>query len=1032
MTSWSGFSIRNRHAVLALAFGAVVFGLMAWLRLPVALNPETAPPLVNIVVPYPGVTAYDVAERVSRPVEEEMATLEGIARVASRSQDGVSVVTAEFQYGVDADRAAVDAQNAVARIRGRLPSGIGEPRVLKFSTADRPIMTLAVRPVDGDLTHAREWAEDQMRPMLQSLQGVAAVDIFGGSRRQILVEVDRDRLNAAGLRLEQVARAIRESALSAPVGRVRDAQSEWVLRLDAEADTADHVARIPVAARLGGGRVLVGDVAHVRDGAADPESAFRFNGKDGVSVQIIQQAGANTVAVIERVEAFLPQLRERFPALDIQIAAEEATFTRRVVNNMGGSILSAILLAGIVIYLFLGRPSGSLIITLSMPLSFLLTFAAMWLTGMELNLVTLTALVLAVGMVVDAAVVVLENILRRHAEGEAMDAAASAGADEVLGAVLAGAGTTMIVLIPFLFLTGFVGMVFGSLALTLLYALAASVLVALTIVPLLSVLLPSGRSGGRQAPPRLVRAFERLMMRLRDGYVSVLRRALRRRGLVLLMSLLALGASLALLRGIGREVLPGFDTGTLFISIETDPGSSLQQTVRVAEQIERVLDRQPHVLAYTARIGFEPEARSMDTTGAMGAQQAFFEVTLNTRKERSETIWDVLDALRADVARIPGIRTAVLREMGGTARATTAAPLEIEITGPDLEVLDQLAEEGRALLRSVPGVTEPYRAWHADRVETRLRVDGQRAAEQDLRPSTLAAALRSGVEGLDAGTLNVPDGTRPPIVVRYPETERREPGMALDYPVAPGVPARAVLTQESRLSPNLVTRENLFPVISISAYHRGRPFSHVVRDIQTAFEAFEMPSGYGWRIAGEQADLETSQRDMFGALAVALIAVYLLLVTQFRSFLHPLTVMLAIPLVIIGVAPALAVAGKSVSMSVLVALILLAGIAVNNSILIMHFILGNRDGRRDRETIVLDAVRLRFRPIMMTALSTIAGMLPLALEWALGAERFSPLAIAVVGGLAASTFLTMIVIPVFYTLFDDLASGTSVEKSKTT
>lgn len=388
----------------------------------------------------------------------------------------------------------------------------------------------------------------------------------------------------------------------------------------------------------------------------------------------------------------------------------------------------------------------------------------------------------------------------------------------------------------------------------------------------------------------------------------------------------------------------------------------------------------------------------------------------------------MLDALRADVARIPGIRTAVLREMGGTARATTAAPLEIEITGPDLEVLDQLADAARVLLRSVPGVTEPYRAWHADRVESRLRVDGQRAAEQDLRASTLAATLRSGVEGLDAGTLRVPDGTRPPIVVRYPESERREPEMALDYPVAPNVPARAVLTQESRLTPNLVTRENLFPVVSISAYHRGRPFSHVVRDIQKAFEAFETPPGYHWRIAGEQADLETSQRDMLGALAVALIAVYLLLVTQFRSFLHPLTVMLAIPLVLIGVAPALAVAGKSVSMSVLVALILLAGIAVNNSILIMHFILGNRDARRDRETVVLDAVRLRFRPIMMTALSTIAGMLPLAFEWALGAERFSPLAIAVVGGLAASTFLTMIVIPVFYTLFDDLASGTSIAK----
>jgi len=400
-----------------------------------------------------------------------------------------------------------------------------------------------------------------------------------------------------------------------------------------------------------------------------------------------------------------------------------------------------------------------------------------------------------------------------------------------------------------------------------------------------------------------------------------------------------------------------------------------------------------------------------------------FEVTLNTRKERSETIWDILNALEADIGRIPGIRTAVLREMGGTAKATTAAPLQIEISGPDLHVLDELAEEALVLLRTVPGITDPYRAWHTDRTESRLEVDLQRAAELGLQPAMLATALRGGLEGIIAGTLDVPDGTRPPIIVRYPEAQRRDPEAVLDYRVIPGLPGRAVLKQTAQLSPNLVTREDLLPVITLSAYHRGRLFSHVVKHVRKTLSGFTPPPGYTWRVAGEQTDLEASQRDMLRALSAALIAVYLLLVTQFRSFLHPLTVMLAIPLVLIGVAPSLAFAGKSVSMPVLVALILLAGIAVNNSIMIMHFILGECDGRRSRDEIVLDAVRLRFRPIMMTTLSTIAGMLPLALEWALGAERFSPLAIAVVGGLTASTFLTLIIIPVFYTFFDDLIRG---------
>ncbi len=1019
--SWPEFSIRNRYTVLALAVGTVVFGVMAWRNLPVALNPETAPPLVNIVTPYPGVAAFDVAEQVSRPLEEEMATLEGIARVASRSQDNLSVVTAEFRYGVDVDMAAVDAQNAITRIRGQLPAAVSEPRVLKFSTSDRPVMTLAVRPTDGDLARARETAEDRLRPLLQTLPGVAAIDLFGGSRRQIRVEVDRTRLEAAGVSLERIAAVIRQSALAAPVGRVETARAEWLLRLDAETDRLEQIARLPVGARPDGGRLLVGDVARVIDGRSDPQSTFRFNGEESVAVQIIQQSDANTVAVIEAVEHFLPELRRQYPDLDIRVANEEATFTRRVVNNMGGSILSAIVLAGIVIYLFLGRARGSLIVTLSMPLSFLLTFATMWLTGMELNLVTLTAVVLAVGLVVDAAVVVLENILRRYDDGEPMETAARVGADEVLGAVLAGAGTTMIVLVPFLFLTGFVGMVFTSLAVTLLYALAASVLMAVTLVPLLSVVLHTGSASSQPEPLRLVRWFDGGMEKLRTGYTGLLARSLRRRPYVLVVTLVALALSLGLLRGIGREVLPRFDTGTFFLSVETDPGSSLQQTIRVTEQIEALLDGQAHVQAYTARVGFEPEARSMDATGAMGVQQAFFQVTLNTRKERAETIWELLGELRRDVEAIPGIRTAVLREMGGTAKATTSAPLEVEITGQDLEVLDELADTVQGLMLGVPGVGGPYRSWNADRAEARLRVDRLRAAEAGFTPSRIAAVLRGGLEGMEAGTLDVPAGTRPPITVRYPPDERRLIEQALDHRLAGGLPARAFVDYEMVLSPNLITRENLFPVVTVSAHHQDRPFSHVVTDLRTALADLEMPPGYTWRLAGEQTDLETSQRDMLGALGVALVAVYLLLVAQFRSFVHPLTVMLAVPLVLIGVAPALAVAGKSVSMSVLVALILLAGIAVNNSILLMHFILGERGQGRDRDAVVLDAVRLRFRPIMMTAISTIAGMLPLAMEWALGAERFSPLAIAVVGGLTASTFLTMIVIPVFYTVFDDLS-----------
>jgi len=1036
--SWAGFSLARRHAVYAASIAVIVFGGLAWLRLPISLFPDTAPPLVNIVTAQPGAAALDVAREVSEPIEEEVSTLDGIARVTSLSQDGLSVVTAEFAYDRDVDLAAVDVQNAVDRIRDRLPPGTARPRIVKFSTADRPVITLAVRGAEEgvDLAGARRIGEDRIRPLLQRVPGVASVDVFGGDRSLVEVVVDRTALEASGLVVADVVQALREGSVTRPGGYFEAGGREVLLRVDHSPVDLAELARLPVAHREDQ-RILVGDVAEVREGTADRRSAFRSRGTDAVALEVLQRQDANTVDVVRRVEALLPELREAFPELEIEVASEEASFTDLVVRNMGMSIVAALLLAGFVVFLFLGSVGGALVISISMPMSFLLTFALMWATGMELNLVTLSAVILAVGIVVDSSVVVLENMTRhRREEGRDAEEAAVRGTDEVFFAILAGILTTVIVLLPFLFLEGFVGRVFGPLSLTLIFAFASSLLAAVTLVPLFGARLlardrvevvhgegtvPGSRGGWLREAIRLpLRAFEGAMERLRRLYLATLEGALRWRAATLGVAfvLFAAGAVSILVRGM--EVLPRLDSGSFYVTVETDPGTSFGETRHIVGEVEALLEAEPNVVSFTSRMGFEPQAVFLGDAGAMGVQQAFLTVDLVSRKERPETIWEIQDRVRDGVGGIPGIRTAVVKEMGGTAKATTAAPLNVRISGPDPAVLDHLSADVVARARTVPGAVNVYRRWSLDRPELQLRPDPLRTAELGLTPARVAEATYGVVEGTTATTWTARDGTDLPVVVRYPRDGRSDLESILQVHVLPGLPLGEVVTASYELAPNLVTRENLVATADVAGFHHGRAFSHVTADLGRALEEIALPPGYEMEITGEMTDLQESRDQMVFALLLALVAVYLLLVAQFRSFMHPLTVMLAVPLVLVGVAVALLLARQVISMAVLMALVLLVGIAVNNSIILLDFILRRRKEGDERRAAVLKAVSVRFRPVMMTTFSTVAGMIPLALEWSLGAERFSPMAVAIIGGLTASSLLTLVVVPVFYTVLDDL------------
>lgn len=1025
--SVTAFFLRNRHAVWALVVATILFGVVAYRELPIRLFPDTAPPLVNIVTAWPGATAADVDQDLTDVLETEFAALEGVARVSSTSQDNLSMVAIEFQYGTNVDLAAVEVQNAVSRIGEDMPDGSEQPRVMTFSTSDRPVYTVGV--VADDMLSARQLAEDVVAPRLQAVSGVAAVDVFGGQVPAVLIDVDPALAEAHHISLSQVAAAVAQSNLSLPAGRLRGEQTETMLRVDQRARRVESLAEIPLP-MPDGGQLRVGTVATVARGAEKDDSWFSIDGRRAIAVQVYRAEDANTVDVVAQVQAVVAELDDELSNLAFVPGEESASFTDQSVSNLLANVWQALMLASVILFLFLGRARIALVTVFTMPLAFGLTFAVMWLLGMELNMVTLSAVILAVGMVVDASVVVLENIVALRDKGLTPYEAARDGTDQVLMPVLAGVATTLVVLFPLLGLPGFVGRVFAPLATTLLIAFSSSVVVALVLVPILSL---SASDGGRldAIAGRVSGPFQAGMDRVRDVYLRLLDLGLQHRAVVLGLATLSFFAGVVGVLKAGMDVLPRMDSGAFTVALETPSGSSLTETTALVEQVEAVLARHPEIELIQSQAGFESGMKFSGGSGVMGPTQGFISVTLSPRTERERSIWEIEGEVRQDIATIPGFANVVVKEVGNTAKPTTVAPIVARVAGPDPLVLDRLGQQVVERLSGVESIVAPSRAWRRDMRRVLLTVDERQAALYGQSPRSLAHQLGAGAEGISAGSWTRDGAAAEPIEVRFARTADPDIDELLSWPTfvaaAPGqgapepIPLRAFTQTHHSVEQGLFTSEDLSPVLDVFAQVDGRPLSFVVADAEAALAELVLPEGYRVSIEGENNDLIESRTSILRALGISILAVYLLLVAQFRSWLHPVTVMMAVPLSLAGVSLALQLSGKPVSMPVMVGLVLLVGTVVNNSILLVDLVRTRRAEGVERREALREGVSSRFRPIMMTSLSTVIGMTPLAMEWALGAERFSPLATAVIGGLLASTLLTLIVIPVLYDVADGLS-----------
>ncbi|MCK5809328.1 efflux RND transporter permease subunit, partial [bacterium] len=1009
--------LSGRHTIWALVIAATIFGLIAYRSMPMQLFPDTAPPLVNVITGYPGAAAEDVARDVSDLLEKEFASVPGVHKIKSTSQDNISIVMVEFQYDEDVDMAALDIQNAVSRIRYKLPQTIREPQVLKFSTNDKPIVTIGV--LSKNLIDARSFSEEILAPQLQRIEGVAAVDLFGGAKKSILIDIDREKLETYRIPLQKVVEEIRKTNIDLPAGTVRRELTTTTFRIEARSDNLDRLRKIPVVTAANS-RILISDIARVYEGSLEDDSRFSIDGTRTIALQVYKSEDANTVEIVEKVLSLTESFKEKYPNMTFIIGEESASFTKTTIDNLLNNIWQALFFAAMIIFLFIGRIKMSLIAAVSMPLSYGITFAMMKLMDVEFNMVTLSAIILAVGMVVDASVVVLENISRKRESGTPdLEESAEKGANEVFQAVLAGGATTLIVLIPLLFLGGFIGKTFGPLAITLIIALLSSLFVALFLIPVLS--LYTGNSKFDAWGELIAKPFTLLMDYIKRGYIILLSVALRFRFITLMITLMLFIGGLLLIKNQGMEVLPRMDGGSFFISLQTPSGTSLEETARIVKAVEAVVQEEPEVIKVQSQVGFEEGMLSFASSGAQGATQGNVTVTLTPRTEREDSVWDIEERVRTKVAKIPGIYAMTVRELGNTATSTTIAPIVVRISGEDPLIIDAIGHKVLAKMNGMKDLVEPTRTWSIDNERKIVKVNMLRTKEMGLNPAAIAYQMQMGSVGIGAGVYYDEQNVAVPITVRY-ESDGKALGL-LDYPIitgplAPVVPLRSLVSLHDVKERSLVTSENLIPTLDVSAFTNGEVLTRIIGKVEKVLAEIEVPEGYEVKLTGEKDNLSEARTEIGGAIGISLIAIYLLLVAQLRSFKHPITILLTVPLSVIGVGVALFVAGKPVSMPVMVGMVLLLGIVVNSSIILLEFIRQEIDkGVAIREAL-LNSVETRFRPIMMTSLSTITGMIPLAAEWSLGAERFSPLAVAVIGGMTSATFLTMIIIPVFYDIFE--------------
>jgi hydrophobic/amphiphilic exporter-1 (mainly G- bacteria), HAE1 family len=1025
-------AIANPVMATMVMLALVVLGLFSYQRLKVDQFPDIDFPTVVVQTDYPGAAPEIVEQEVTRKVEEAVNTIAGINQLFSRSYEGSSVVIAQFNLNMDGRKAADDVREKVAAIRPQLRDEVKEARITRFDPASRPIYTLALTSPDDSRSQQEltTFADQVVRKRLENVRGVGSVTLIGGRKREINLYLRPAAMDAMGISVEQVLAAVRAENLELPAGTLRTRETEKVLKVDARIRQPEDFAQI-IVARKNGAPVRLGQLADIVDGPEEIDNVALLDGERTLVLDVRKSQGENTIEVVDGLNAVLAQLQPQLPkGMAIDVVRDNSRPIRVSVNNVRQTLLEGALLTIGIVFLFLNSWRSTVITGLALPIALIGTFLIMDMFGFSINMVTLMAMSLCVGLLIDDAIVVRENIVRHVQMGKSAHDAALDGTQEIGLAVLATTLSIVAVFLPIGFMGGIIGKFFHEFGITIVAAVLISMFVSFTLDPMLSSVWhdPAIHADGAPNPRRslydrtlgrLTGAVDVFTHRLSGLYTRALDWSLRHKLATMGLALATFGGSFALLPLIGTEFVPKADYSETFVNFHTPVGSSLELTEARARQVERIIRDQPEV-RYTLA--------TVNTGQVQGRNQVQIYVRLVDRHQRALNVEQMSVPLRERLATVPGItvtHVGLLDAVGGN------KPIQLSLQGSDLRELERLTAQLMPRLAAIPGLVDLDSSSKPNKPAVSIRVKREAASDAGLSVGAITAKLRTLVAGDTLGNWRADDDQNYDVKLRLAPEARVSAAdierLGVTVGTNPdGSPRIVRLSQVADVvastGANQINRRDMNREVEITANVSGRAVGQVAADIRSVLEATALPPGYAFRFGGSTKDMQESFAYAVQALALGVVFIYMILASQFRSFLQPLALMSSLPLTLIGVVMALLAFGSTLNIFSIIGIVMLMGLVTKNAILLIDFAIRSRQDGMERTPALLHAAQVRLRPILMTTLAMIFGMLPLALALTEGSEQRAPMGQAVIGGVITSSLLTLVVVPVIYCWLDDLSS----------
>ncbi|MBR7797295.1 AcrB/AcrD/AcrF family protein [Agaribacter marinus] len=1006
-------SVKRPVGVIMIVLAILALGAVSLRSLTVDLFPKIDLPVAVVATTYDDAAPQEVENLISRPIESAVSTVEGIETVQSQSQSGSSLVMLMFSNGTDLDQALLDVRESVDQVKGMLPDSAGEPNIMRFNPDQMPVMWVGL--TGQDAAALTEVADDQVVPFFERQGGVGSVSVEGGKEREIQLILDESKLQQYGVTTQSIVQSLNSTNQSASVGTVEKGNKDLQLRITGEFSSVEDIKQTIVQTEAGA-TIYVEDVAKVKDGFKEQSSLTFVNGKPSVVLSVLKKTDSNTVEVATNIEDSIKEIKQELPSdVNLDVIIDTSDFIQMSIDSVVQNILIGGIISIFILLLFLKSIRATIVIGLSIPIAIITTFTLMYFTGETLNILTLGGLALGLGMMVDSSIVILEHIYSFRQKGYSLKDSAIKGASELAPAVIASTTTTLVVFLPIIYVEGIASDLFTPLALAVSFSLITSLVVAVTLVPMLSskLLKKAIKDGGRRY------WFDRFLDWINDRYRSILKWVLGHRKTSVFVTILAIVGSLALTPFIGAEFIPSADQGQMEVRIETASGSSLKHTEEVVEKVNKELEAFDSVIETNyVSVG----GGGFAGAGGGGANQATYTMQLIPSSEREKTTNAVVQEMDEALQDIPGAEITVSSMDSGM---SMGEPIQIKLKGPEHEVLTELADQVVDEISTVDGIYNPESAASDGVPQMNITVDKDKAAMYGLTQEQVLGQVQLQFTG-QVATKYREDGQEMDVSLMYPEDQRSSiedlHDMKIQTMQGSTISLDEVAEFKQMSGPVSLLRENQQPQMNVTSQIVDRDLGSISSDVESVLASMNLPEGYSYEIGGQSQDMTDSFTDLAIALVFSIFLVYAVMAIQFENFLFPLIIMFAMPATVIGVMLGLFIADIPLSIPAFIGIIMLAGIVVNNSIVLVDYINLLRKKGKDRYEAILEAGPSRLRPIAMTTLTTILAMVPLALALGEGAETQQPLAVTIIFGLGVSSIFTLLLIPVIYTLFDDLTA----------